>query len=98
MNAHEHQKRTFQLTLHKPFLGLGPKPTVVVDGSAEPAQWGHRNWKVPGAGSRKVTVFLFNRWWKYGQAEFTVEPGEGQAFSYRPPMLPFLAGKVRRER
>lgn len=98
MNSDQSHIRTFHLTLHKPLLGLGPKPTVVVDGSAQPAQWGQRNWKVSGDGARTVTVFLFNRMWKYGEASFSVEPGEGQAFTYRPPLLPFGAGKTSRDK
>ncbi|MHA7270626.1 hypothetical protein [Arthrobacter sp. HLT1-20] len=87
--------RRFELTLHKPWLGWFPKPTVVVNGTAQPAQWGTRNWKVPGSGNAEVSVFLFNRLWKFGEADFVVEPGADVALVYSAPWLPFLPGKVR---
>lgn len=87
--------RRFELTLHKPWLGWFPKPTVVVDGVAQPAQWGTRNWKVPGADAATVSIFLFNRMWKFGEVNFTVEPGASVPLVYSAPWLPFLPGKLR---
>ncbi|MFQ4148354.1 hypothetical protein AAGW05_06605 [Arthrobacter sp. LAPM80] len=89
--AHRH----FQLTLRKPWLGWFPKPTVVVDDLAQPTQWGTRSWKVPGADTARVTVFLFNRLWKFGEVTFTVVPGESEPLEYVAPWLPFLRGRVR---
>lgn len=87
--------RRFELTLHKPWLGWFPKPTVVVDGVAQPTQWGTRNWKVPGAETVTVSIFLFNRIWKFGEADFTVEAGSAGSWRYSAPWLPFLPGKLR---
>lgn len=98
VNLQQSHSSSFQLTLRKPFLGLGPKPTVVVDGSGQPTQWGQRTWKVSGDGALTVQIFMFNRMWKYGLATFSVEPGDGQTFSYLAPFLPFGAGKISRER
>ncbi|MGO2540629.1 MAG: hypothetical protein ACTH8J_05740, partial [Specibacter sp.] len=61
-----HATHRFELTLRKPWLGWFPKPTVVIDGTAQPTQWGTRNWKV--AGDVEVSIFLYNRLWKFGEA------------------------------
>lgn len=87
--------RRFQLTLRKPWHGLGPKPTVVVNGVGQPAQWGTRNWKVPGSGPVTVNIFLFNRLWKYGAVDFSVDGGEPEMLHYSAPWLPFGPGKIR---
>ncbi|WP_074713412.1 hypothetical protein [Arthrobacter alpinus] len=87
--------RRFELTLRKPWLGWFPKPTVVVDGVAQPAQWGTRNWKVPGEDAVTVSIFLFNRVWKFGEVNFTVEPGASVPLVYSAPWLPFLPGRLR---
>lgn len=86
--------RRFELTLRKPKAGWYPKPTVVVDGVAQPAQWGTRNWKVPGADTVHVQIFLFNRGWKFGAAEFWVAPGVPRSFHYRAPWLPYGPGSI----
>lgn len=95
MTQNPETPRRFELTLRKPWLGWFPKPTVVVNGMAQPTQWGTRNWKVPGDGDVTVGIFLFNRMWKFGEAEFVVEPGNSGPFVYSAPWLPFLPGSVR---
>ena len=95
MNPAPQEIRRFELTLRKPWLGWVPKPTVVVNGTAQPAQWGTRNWKVHGTDSVPVAVFLFNRLWRFGEVQFTVGPNDGQKFRYSAPWLPFGPGKVR---
>ena len=84
----------FELTLRKPWLGWYPKPTVVINGVAQPTQWGVRNWKV--AGDADVSIFLYNRLWKFGEASVTVEPDQSGPVVYSAPWLPFLSGRVRR--
>ncbi|WP_343318583.1 hypothetical protein AAFM46_14775 [Arthrobacter sp. TMP15] len=86
--------RRFELTLRKPPLGWFPKPTVVVDGVAQPTQWGTRNWKISGAKSATVRIYLYNRMWKFGEVNFTVEPNTPAPLVYRAPWLPFLKGKI----
>lgn len=88
-----HATHRFELTLRKPWLGWFPKPTVVIDGTAQPTQWGTRNWKV--AGDVEVSIFLYNRLWKFGEAGFSVAEGELASLVYTAPWLPFLPGKVR---
>ena len=84
----------FELTLRKPWLGWYPKPTVVINGVAQPTQWGVRNWKV--AGDVHVSIFLYNRLWKFGGASVTVEADQSGPVVYSAPWLPFLPGRVRR--
>lgn len=95
VNPAPNEIRRFELTLRKPWPGWVPKPTVVVNGTAQPTQWGTRNWKVPGTDPADVTIFLFNRMWRFGEVAFTVGPGDGQQFRYSAPWLPFGPGKVR---
>lgn len=92
--------RRFELTLQKPRLGWYPRPTVVVDGVAQPAQWGTRHWKVPGSETVQISIFVFNRGWKFGEVDFAVEPvepleaGVARAFVYRAPWLLWGRGRL----
>lgn len=86
--------RRCELTLRKPWLGWFPKPTVVLNGTAQPAQWGTRAWKVPGDGAVTVNIYLFNRMWKFGEATLVVPSDESGPLTYRAPWLPFLPGKI----
>ncbi|WP_449373983.1 hypothetical protein [Arthrobacter psychrolactophilus] len=49
----------------------------------------------PGDGAITVNIFLFNRLWKFGEADFTVAAGGSGAWRYSAPWLPFLPGKLR---
>jgi hypothetical protein len=84
--------RRLELRLERPRLGLLPKPTVVVGGRGQPAQWGVGTWAVDDGAV--IGVFLFNRLWRFGAAEVTVGPGTG-ALIYRAPMFPFGRGRLR---
>jgi hypothetical protein len=81
-----------ELTLRKPPLGWYPRPTVVFDGRGHPAQWGTGTWQLSGDGPMTIKVFLFNRLWRFGSAEFTVE--RPMSLVYSAPWLPFLPGKL----
>lgn len=89
--------RRIELTLHKPWFALyaGIRPTVVIEGRGQPAQWGRGTWQV--ASDRPVTlgVFLFNRMWRFGRAEVTFDPEHAPSVSYRAPALPFCNGRIR---
>jgi hypothetical protein len=87
--------RRLELTLRKPFIGWFPKPTVVFDGRGNPAQWGTGTWRVNAVGTTVVGVFLFNRLWRFGEAEITVNATGPAAVSYSAPWLPFLRGHLR---
>ena len=89
------QPRRFELTLRKPWLGWTPKPTVVLDGRGQPAQWGTGTWQISAEGPTVVRVFLFNRLWKFGAAEFILDAEQPAALVYSAPWLPFLPGKLR---
>ncbi|MET1052569.1 MAG: hypothetical protein ABWX65_08020 [Mycetocola sp.] len=83
-----------ELTLHKSRIGWFPKPTVVFNGRGHPAQWGTGTWQVSSVEATEVTVFLFNRLWKYGHAQITVEPGRAVPLRYSAPWLPFGPGRL----
>lgn len=87
--------RRFELTLRKPWFGWVPKPTVVFDGRGNPAQWGTGTWMVPTRGRTVVGVFLFNRLWRFGEAEITLNGTGPSAVTYSAPWLPFLRGRLR---
>ncbi|MGI9822869.1 hypothetical protein [Agromyces sp. Marseille-Q5079] len=89
--------RRIELTLHRPWFALhwGVKPTLVIAGRGQPAQWGVGTWQVPSEETVIVGVFLFNRVWRFGQAEFALEPQQSPALTYRAPALPFLRGRLR---
>lgn len=87
--------RRFELILRKPWFGWYPKPTVVFDGRGSPAQWGSGTWRVATDESPVVGVFLYNRLWRFGEAEITLEPDGPSAVTYFAPLLPFLRGRLR---
>ena len=86
--------RRFELTLRKPRFGWVPKPTVVFDGRGNPAQWGAGTWMVATQGTTTVGVFLFNRLWRFGEAEITLDETGPSAVTYSAPWLPFLRGRL----
>ncbi len=89
--------RRIELTLHKPWFALYAliKPTLVIEGRGQPAQWGLGTWQVASDQPVVIGVFLFNRLWRFGQAEFTLAPDDAPALVYRAPGLPFLRGRIR---
>jgi hypothetical protein len=80
-----------EIVLHRPRLPWHPRPTVVVAGRGQPAQWGTGTWQLsPGA---PIGVYLYNRAWRYGAAELTLPTGT-RILHYRPPRLPFGPGRL----
>lgn len=96
MNAKDTSTRRVEITLHKPWFALyfGVRPTLVMDGRGQPAQWGVGTWQVPSDRMVTVGVFLFNRLWRFGQAEFIADTNV-EALTYRAPALPFIRGRIR---
>ncbi|MEV1131229.1 hypothetical protein [Agromyces sp. NPDC049794] len=96
MNSDAPASRRIELTLHKPWFSLfaGIRPTLVIAGRGHPAQWGIGTWQIPADETVVVGVFLFNRVWRFGQAEFALEPEHPPALVYRAPMVPFLRGRL----
>lgn len=88
--------RRIELTLVKPWFALyaGVRPTLVIEGRGQPTQWGLGTWQVPSDRTVTVGVFLFNRLWRFGEAEFALEPHQPPALVYRAPALPFLRGRI----
>lgn len=89
--------RRIELTLHKPWFALyfGARPTLVIAGLGHPVQWGLGTWQVPSDETVTLGVFLFNRLWRFGQADFALEPTHPPALKYQAPALPFLRGRIR---
>jgi hypothetical protein len=85
--------RRIQLTLRKPRVGLYPKPTVVIDGRGQPAQWGTGTWVVAADEPTVVGVFLFARGLRFGEAEATTSPGDEGRLTYSAPVLPLGPGR-----
>ena len=50
-------------------------------------------WKDAGE-SVVVGVYLYNRLWRFGQAELVLEPHDTPSLVYRAPALPFLRGRI----
>lgn len=88
--------RRLELTLHKPWFALywGLRPTVVIAGRGHPAQWGTGTWQVRADGETVLSVYLFNRAWRFGRAQLTVGPTEPLAVSYSGPMLAIGPGSL----
>lgn len=82
--------------MHRPWFALyaGIRPTLVIGGRGQPIQWGLGTWQVPADRTATVSAFLFNRAWRFGQAEFAITP-DVTALIYRAPALPFLRGRFR---
>lgn len=97
MTADDEATRRIELLLRKPRLALyaGVRPTLVIGGRGQPTQWGLGTWQVPADRSVSIGVYLFNRVWRFGAAEFTLEPEDAAALEYRAPILPFLPGRLR---
>ena len=87
--------RRIQLTLHKPRFALygGIRPTLIITGRGQPVQWGIGTWQVPTDETVVLRVFLFNRLWRFGEAEIALEPHHAPALEYRAPVLPFGPGR-----
>jgi hypothetical protein len=83
-----------ELTLTKPWFGALLKPTVVFNGRGQPAQWGTGTWQVPADAPTDVSVFLYTRLWKFGQARISVAPGTPSRLRYAAPWLPLGPGRL----
>lgn len=88
------ETRRFELTLNKPRIGWFPKPTVVFDGRGNPAQWGTGTWRVNADGTTVLAIFLFNRLWRFGEAEVRVTGATPVAVTYTAPWFPFGRGRI----
>ncbi|QLD13154.1 hypothetical protein HW566_01145 [Microbacterium oleivorans] len=87
--------RRLELMLRRPRIHLlpGVRPTVVIAGRGQPAQWGLGTWMIPADARVEIGVFLFNRLWRFGEAQITVL-SDHTGVEYRAPWLPYGAGRV----
>lgn len=88
--------RRIELTLRRPWYALyaGIRPTLIIAGRGQPAQWGHGTWQVPADETVELGVFLYNRVWKFGHADLALAPAASPALVYRAPALPFVRGRL----
>lgn len=86
--------RRVTLNLRRPMLHLipGVRPTVVIDGRGQPAQWGVGTWLVPDDEAVEITVFL-NRLWRFGEARVVLHPAD-TGLSYHSPLVPLGPGRI----
>lgn len=91
------QSRRIELTLRRPWFALYARirPTLVIGGRGQPTQWGHGTWQVPADEAVTLGVYLFNRAWRFGRAEITLEPHAAPPLVYWAPALPFGRGRLR---
>ncbi len=89
--------RRIGLFLRRPAIALyaGLRPTLVIAGRGQPAQWGAGTWQVPADEPVVVGVYLYTRLWYFGRAEITLDAGQGGSLVYRAPWLPFGHGRFR---
>lgn len=89
--------RRIELTMHRPWFALyaGVRPTLVIGGRGQPTQWGPGTWQVPTDETVTIGVFLFNRVWRFGQAEVTLDVSRSSKLTYHAPALPFRPGRMR---
>jgi hypothetical protein len=75
-----------------PYFGL--RPTIVIEGRAQPTQWGVGTWQLPADRDAEVGVFLYRFGATSGRASRTLRPTDAPALRYRAPWLPFLRGRI----
>ena len=87
--------RRVSIDLRGGALGLlSIKPTIVIGGRAQPAQWGVGTWQLPAESDSDVAVFLYRFGVTWGRASHTIRPTDAAALVYRAPLLPFLPGRL----
>ena len=91
----ESSTRRVTIHLHRPVLApyFGLRPTIVIEGRAQPTQWGTGTWQVPADADAHVSVFLFRFGITSGRASAVLRPDDAPSLRYRAPWLPFLRGR-----
>jgi len=74
-------------------LTFGVRPTVVIDGRTEPAQWGVGTWLVAADRPVPVTVFMFVAGRRFGIANGTLGTMDARLI-YRAPWLALRPGNI----
>ena len=78
--------------LFAPYFAL--RPTIVIEGRAQPTQWGVGTWQLPADRDTEVGVFLFSWGVTTGRATVILKPADAPALRYRAPWLPVLPGRI----
>lgn len=92
----ESPTRRVTIDLRRPFLApyFGLRPTIVIEGRAQPTQWGVGTWQLPADRDTDVGVFLFRFGLRSGRATITLRPSDAPALRYRAPWLSLLPGRL----
>ena len=72
---------------------FGLRPTIVVEGRAQPTQWGVGTWQLPADRDTEIRVFLFRFGVSWGLAVTVLKQADAPALVYRAPWLPFRPGR-----
>ncbi|MCR2827596.1 hypothetical protein [Microbacterium sp. zg.Y909] len=90
--------RRIEITFRRPAFALYARirPALVIGGRGQPTQWGVGTWQVPADEAAVIGVYLFNRLWRFGQAEVALAPGDAPSLVYLAPVLPFGRGRIER--
>lgn len=72
--------------MKKPLLSVYGwlKPTVVIGGRGYPGQWGVGTWQISAQEPTRISIYLFNRLWRFGEADYTLSPDEPAELDYTP--------------
>lgn len=82
--------RRITITLRRgPWLGV--RPTIVMAGRGQPAQWGSGTWQVDADEPATIAVYLHWRGITWGRATITTD---ATTVDYRAPWLPFGRGTI----
>ena len=88
--------RRVSIDLRRWPLGIyfGLKPTIVIEGRAQPTQWGVGTWQLPADRDAEIAVFLYQAGMTWGRAAITLRPDDAPALEYRAPWLRFRPGRL----
>ena len=92
----ESSTRRVTVDLHRPVLApyFGLRPTIVIEGRAQPTQWGVGTWQLPADRDSEVAVFLYRFGVTSGRASVTLRRTDAPSLVYRAPWLPFLRARL----
>ena len=87
--------RRVTIDLRKPPLApyFGLRPTIVIEGRAQPTQRGVGTWQLPADGDSEVRVFLFRFGMTSGRASHRLRADDAPVLRYRAPWFPLLRGR-----
>ncbi len=88
--------RRVSIDLRRWPLGVyfGLKPTIVIEGRAQPTQWGVGTWQLPADRDTEIAVFLYQAGMTWGRATTTLRPDDAPALESRSPAIAGMSGRL----